>query len=485
MDTTTNGHSAEYLATMQALSVATGLLSQLTSTWTPGLTFGGDRDIYTVLGYKVDLTYRDYRDRYARGGIAARLINAFPAATWREAPELAERNKPDDTLASDFELAWQGLVDRLHLYRTLERTDRLASIGNYAGLVLGLRGQTDFSEPAQPVSGPDDLLYLSAYSQEHVRISELVAENDSPLFGQPKTYQIDFSRRNSSTLLEGERLRPSMPGQRGQTRVHASRVIHLAENGLEDDIIGTPRLRPVWNYLDDLDKLIGGTAEMVWQDAPRRFALLLDKEADLDDDSRVAMKEQVDRFVHNAQRFMRLQGMNVEQFEGHVPDASGNIDKTLQVLAGAAGIPVRMLLGSERGELASSQDESNWAQTIAGRQHTHAGPFLRRLVDRCIGLRALPQPAGGYDLWWPPLVAPTELERSTIALNWTRAIATFAGQLIAPEEVFPLEVFLRDIMDRTPEEVQRILRDLGRLMEEDMAERDADAQLDEQLAEVA
>src|SRR3990167_10550664 len=35
-----------------------------------GITFGGARDLYEIFGYDRLITTRQYRDRYARGGIA-------------------------------------------------------------------------------------------------------------------------------------------------------------------------------------------------------------------------------------------------------------------------------------------------------------------------------------------------------------------------------------------------------------------------------
>ncbi|BAQ70866.1 hypothetical protein NHU_03740 [Rhodovulum sulfidophilum] len=54
-------------------------------------------------------------------------------------------------------------------------------------------------------------------------------------------------------------------------------MIHIAERALEDESIGTPRLERVWNRLMDLDKLLGGSAEMYRQNV----AMLMHLKADL------------------------------------------------------------------------------------------------------------------------------------------------------------------------------------------------------------
>ena len=60
-----------------------------------GITFGGARDEYEILGYDRIITNKQYRDEYARGGIAGRLVDVFPNATWRGQVELIEDEDPE------------------------------------------------------------------------------------------------------------------------------------------------------------------------------------------------------------------------------------------------------------------------------------------------------------------------------------------------------------------------------------------------------
>ena len=51
-----------------------------------GQHFGGERDLYEQCGYPVDIAPQDYVAQYLRGDLAARIVDAYPDATWREAP---------------------------------------------------------------------------------------------------------------------------------------------------------------------------------------------------------------------------------------------------------------------------------------------------------------------------------------------------------------------------------------------------------------
>ena len=455
-----NGTHEPMITVSEVLRVHADMLRRLTMT-RAGVTFQGHRDLYATLGYARALRYEDYLARYARGGIAARIIDAFPEDTWRKPPVVREIGKPDEAVQSPFEQAWETLATRLKIWQVLTRVDRLASIGHYAVLVLGLRGQVAWDEQAKPVAGGQaGLLYLNAYSEEHAKIQAMVSDEKSLLFGRPAIYVIDFSRRAAEATLFDAALRPVLGGQYGSlVPVHASRVIHIAEHGLEDDIMGTPRLRAVWNYLDDLEKVLGGSGEMFWQDAKRRLVLSLAADAKMDPhgEEAGALKTQVEEFVHELRNFLAVQGMEVTQLEGKIPDPSGNVDKLINVIAGAIGIPQRKLIGSEQGELASSQDENNWlGGRIPARQHQYAEPIvLRQVIDRCILFNVLPIPAQGYAVDWPNLLGQSEKEEAETAKLWTEALKNYVGPLGAPQDILALELFLQDFIGYPKEQVQR------------------------------
>ena len=135
------------------------------------------------------------------------------------------------------------------------------------------------------------------------------------------------------------------------------------------------------------------------------------------------------------------------QLEGTVPDASQSIDKKVELVCGTKRMPKRRLLGTERGELASSEDEGNWlVNVIGGRQKDYGEEMiLNQFVDTCITLRILPTPRSGYAWDWPPLLTETEQEKANTALAWSRAYQAYAGAGGSPQEVMPLEIYLSDV----------------------------------------
>lgn len=389
-----------------------------------GITFKGNRDLYEELGYKRTLDYNDYHDRYIRGGIASRVVDAYPTATWRNPPTILVKN--DD----DFNNAWKELAVRLSMFHFLERVDKVAGIGHYAALFLGVRGGRSVISPLPQVKGPEDLLFLSVFSQVNADIVKLEDSPTSPRFGLPGVYNVRF--------LTGAGL-----GSRNTTQpVHSSRIIHVAEGTLEDDISGIARMTKVWNYLDDLDKVVGGSAEALWRTVDRGIQFDLDKDLELTPDDEAAFSDEIEEYFLGLKRYIKTKGIKVTPLGSEVPDPTGMADVIMGLIAGTTGIPKRILLGSERGEMSSSQDERNFNSRVRERQLSFAEPvILRPLLDRLISINALPEPSGEVIITWPDLTITSDKERADIAARTGQSIKQVSDQkiLTVPPKLFALK----------------------------------------------
>lgn len=431
----TNGHtlSPGLLRTMAGLLSRTALASHL------GWLFDGKRRLHEVLGYQRQLVYRDYLAKYQRQDIAHRLVTIYPRYTWAQPPDVTEDN--DDGTQTPFEAAWEGLVSRLHVYDMLERADRLANIGCYSVLLIGLRGQSQLQVEATPVRNPDDVLYLTPYSEYHADVVQLQRDASQPNYGQPLVYRCAFARGNSN-----------VPGALGN--VHASRMLHIAEDLLEDDIYGLPRLAPVFDRLDDLLKVVGGAAEMFWRDARRRIAIALREGYRRDESQDATLTQEAEAFANSMQDYLRLEGADATVLEGKVAAPDAHVSVLLQLISATTGIPQRVLMGSERGELASTQDEHLWLAQISQRQQQFAAPrILRPLIDRLIALGALPEPQQPYTVTWPNLLALSEEKKAAVAKDVATALNQYAPGLA--DTVVPPHEFRERYLDlpQVPEQL--------------------------------
>lgn len=427
----TINQTKKLLQIMSALTQRAGISASL------GKSFGGDRDLYTALGYKLLPTFADYMGRYKRQDIAQAIIDAPVRACWRQVPEITEsEDKP-----TDFEIKWIDLVGRRSVFHYLSRCDRLSSIGEYAVLLLGFDDGIELNEE---VTHASDLLYLMPYSQDAASIDKYDEDTKSERYGQVNQYKINMSVGTSGTSISKQ--------------VHWSRVIHVSQGNLVTEVFGIPRLECVLNRLEDLERISGGSAEMFWRGAFPGLAFKLDKLAEFDDQkqSLSELKDQVDEYIHGLRRDLRLQGITVESIAQQVADPSHHVSMLLDLIAAAVRIPKRILMGSERGELASSQDEKNWALHIDGRRQEHCeAKILRPLINRLVDVKVLPKPKEGYTVNWPDILTASDKEKAEVGAIKTKALKDYVDALGAAE-VLPVSIFLKDILGFTTDEIEQI-----------------------------
>lgn len=369
-------------------ALASELVARATLASRAGLTFGGKRDLYAALGYDRDLTPQMYRARFKRNGVARRIVRAFPAATWRGGCELIENEEPDTQ--TPFEAAFIELSTRLKLFPALQQADILAGLGEFGVLMIGAPGE--WSTPLATKVAPESVVYLQAYGQDELTIDATVTDRKDPRYGQPAMYKL-------ARVADGDR---------GDARVHWTRMIHIpSDDVLDDRTKGTPRLEAPWNDLDDLEKVKGGGAEAFWLKVNEGLQVKLDPNVEFTKDDEKALAEEVENYKHKLSRVMQTKGVDVETLVSNVAMFDKNVDAILKLLSVSSEIPYRILTGSERGQLASEQDDDNWTERVNDRRSGHAEPYaLRPLVDRFIAHGILPQPKkegapGGYLVRWP------------------------------------------------------------------------------------
>jgi uncharacterized protein len=385
-----------------------------------GITFGGKRDIYSTLGYKRGLGFDDFNDRYIRGDIAARIIEAKPEATWRGGVEVIEDDKSEEY--TTFETAFADLDRRLNIWPTLAQTDVLAGIGRYAVILIGAPGNLE--TPLGKLRGPDDVLYLQPYAENDASVSqnELITRSDNPRYGLPEYYHMKRLAALGETAVP-------------EKKVHWTRIVHVKDGALDNNLLGKPRLERVWNRLDDLDKIAGGGSEAFWLRSHQGFQFDLDKDAKLSPEKEKEMAEEVDKFVNEIQRSVLTKGVTMNRTGSDVADISGPIMAIVSLISAATGIPVRILMGSERGELASTQDRDNWYDRITDRRVQYAHPFvIRPFTDRLIDHGGLPKPTK-WETRWPDPRSVDDSVRADLTVKITKANQQQGEVIITPEEI--------------------------------------------------
>lgn len=394
-----------------------------------GYSHNGERDLLKAFGYARNLRVEHLEALYQRGDIAHRIIKAFPKETWRDRPVIRDE-AGDNSEDSEFVKAWEVFEREHKVFSYFERADRLAGIGRYAVLLCGFRDGQNLDQPL--TAGKRELLFLQPYGERNAEISKWVTSEKEERFGLPLLYTLQQSQ---------EQL-----GQAAATKslsAHYSRVVHIVEDPDENDSLGTPRLLAPYNRLKDLEKVAGSSAETFWLNARPGLGLFADKEANISDEEIERMETQAEEFQHQLRRIMVGQGITPTQLAAAIADPKPNAEMLLQLIAGTVGIPMRILVGSERGELASSQDENSWSARIDERREQHATPnIIQPFVELMIATGNLPKPQGEWTTEWPERPTPPK-EEAEIGEIKARAVAAYANSpdarfVVAPEEFRPM-----------------------------------------------
>lgn len=382
-----------------------------------GLAFDGKRDYYEVFGYPRTLNAELMWEMYYRGGIAHRIIHAYPDAVWARPPKVHSYADPA------FDEKWAKFAKDLQVWEAIKRADILAGLGRYSIILVG----TTNGNLVAPLRKDARITFLQPYAETNAAISEWETDVTNPRFGMPKYYTI-YPRTARRVDFEQS---TSVAPVAQSFKVHASRVIHISRGGLESTVFGVPRYAPIWNYLCDLMKVVGSSAESYWMTAYQGLHANVDPEMDMKEDDAADLSDEIDEYQHGLRRFIRTRGVEVKNLGSRVADPRGAFDVVLTLIAGTSGIPKRILLGSEAGQLASGQDRANWAERIEEERVDHAEPHIIHPMLTWLnesGMMTIPEDA---QLLWPEAYRMSPLERGQQSAQTARTASNIL-KAVAP-----------------------------------------------------
>lgn len=379
-----------------------------------GKTFSGNRDYYELFGWERNIQFREALARYIRQGIAKRVVDMPAIALWTSPPEITFTDSTDQA-------AWDSVV-KTDIWAAFLQADILAGLGEFAVIYLNfddVRSQEDLAKPVAPQA---TLLNAHAFDAGATSITKFVSEFWDPEYQLPELYTINPTQEDS-------RVQAAVSASRMSTNsfnIHKSRVVHVVDTYLTNKVFGIPRILPVWNDLDDLYKITGGTAETYWLTANRGIQVNLDKDVQLTADDEADLTDEITEYQHGTTRFMRTRGVEIKNLGTEVPNPKEPFEVTMSSISGTTGIPKRILIGSEAGQLASEQDRFNWAERINERRHSIGTPnfivpFLKRLHDVGTISTTIPE-----KIEWPNAFQMTPMEASNTNANQARAAANYA-----------------------------------------------------------
>jgi hypothetical protein len=374
------------------------------------------RNINDECGYPDRLDIQHFRDMKRRNPVAARVVECLPLECWQTCPSIFEAE--DAEVTTPFEQRWEAVCKNLRegswfkgsehtnpVWEYLKRADILSGIGSYGVIFLGLDDDLDVREPvAAYTEGADgsygtwkesptevNLISIRIYPEHFAQILAVDSDTKSPRYGMPTKYLLTYNG--------DEGLLHSGVGTAQITQeVHWTRCIHVADNRESSDVYGVPRQEPVYDNLYDIKKLASGSAEMYWKGAFPGLSIethpQLGGDVEVDLDSSTGLRSQLENYGNGLQRWLTLLGMSAKSLAPQVVDPTPQILIQIDLICIKLAIPKRIFMGSERGELASTQDDSTWNDRKSERQNGHmTHNIIVPFVDRLIAVGVLPVPA--------------------------------------------------------------------------------------------
>ena len=446
------------LTTMSAaekLHVYSELMSRANLAARLGDQYGGDRNVYEALGYPLTLDYEDYATKYSRQDIARAVINRPVNHTWKGEVKLVEVGNKDET---ELEKGWKILNMKLKLKSKFIRVDKLSSIGSYGVLLLGfddVKKVDDFIRPVTP--GKRKLNYVKPLGEGSAKIATYVTATRDPRYGLVNSYNVEFKNPGDATTTTA-------------LTVHHSRVIHITQELMESEIEGTPVLQAIWNRLMDLEKLVGGSAEMFWRGARPGYQGKIKDDYTMTPTVEADLEAQMDEFEHNMRRVLINEGLDLEPLAPQVSDPKSHVDIQIEMIASITGIPKRVLIGSERGELSSDQDIVGWYNIIQTRRGEHAeANIMRPFIDKMIEFKILSAPVTGeYKIEWEDLFAASDKDQAEVGRTRATALREYSQNPTA-EMIIPPEAFYKLMLGLDADEVVYVQGMIGANLEEELA----------------
>lgn len=367
--------------------------------------YNGRRDLNLILGYDDVIDAALYRYEYERGGLAERIVKIFPKSTWGNGFDV--KDSANLKRKTQFEKGVEDLNRSLGIHSRLYRASVLSYLNHFSIILIGAPG--DPSEPLPRYRRGGEIAYLRPYGEDKVKILELVGQfGDSEgakydkRFGLPLYYQINPNGFTTSQQIGSQSQLP-VNSTSSFDRVHWSRVIHLVRSPLDNDLIGEPILRSVWNLLHDLKKETGGVAEADLRRAWPKFHANYDKDSKAGQTERDDVKAQLEELEIGLANSVRSKGMELTSLStGGKIGMKENVEAIIQQVGGTIGVPWRLFIGGELGKANAETDVGSFNRVIMELRSTENDPIIREFYGRLIEFGYLPQPKNpNYEIIWP------------------------------------------------------------------------------------
>ncbi|WP_313030467.1 anti-CBASS protein Acb1 family protein [Brucella sp.] len=358
----------------------------------PGFFATAKHNHYADFGYPEFISFDMLYGMYCRNGVGAAGVDKTILKTWQDAPFLQEKQRDGSegnaTKETPLEKDIRERFTDLRVWSRIAEADRRSLVGRYGGLILRLADSKTFSEPVDTVPGGIlGLVEVIPAWEGQLQVSQWDTDEKSQTYGQPLMYQF-----NEATVGDNTGTQPR------QFQLHPDRVVIWSRDGTMDC---KSLLEPGYNDLLTLEKISGAGGEGFWKNAKSAPVLEVDPEAKIEEMAKAMgipveeladkMNEQVEDWQKGFDKLLMIQGMQAKSLSVTLPSPEHFFAIALQSFAASISMPVKILVGSQTGERASTEDANEWAQTNMSRRNNTVRPNIMDFVNRLERFKILPE----------------------------------------------------------------------------------------------
>lgn len=405
----------------------------------PGYFPGAKHNHYKDFGFPENVDFELLYSFYSRNSLAKAAVDKTTRKTWQDPPWLLETPRDGSEGVTKKETRLEKAIrqhfTKIRFWTKVMEADRRSLVGRYSAVILRVADGKRTDEPLEAVAGGlEALVDVIPAWEGQLKVTKWDTDPLSMTYGEPLMFEYN----------EGEVSGAHSPVAAGRNRkltIHPSRLVIWSIDGTLDQ---DSALKAGVNDLLTIEKIVGAGGEGFWKIAKASPILEMDKEADLQKMARAMgippekiadiMNEQVADWQRGFDELLMVQGMTAKNQKVELPDPEHFFMNALQSFAASFDIPLKVLVGTQTGERASTEDASQWNQTCNFRRKNTVIPNILQIVQRlesCGILKENPE----WFVDWTDLTESTMLEKIDRAGKMARVNKDAADIVFTPTEM--------------------------------------------------
>lgn len=400
----------------------------------PGFQFGVSpigvkRNHAREYGWPEELKFEDIYRMYLRHPIANAAVSKTAAKTWQTNPIIRMDEEGSDL--NGVEIAIDKHFRRIRLWQQFKEADVRSMVGDYGAIIMRVADGHRMDQPLGKAVGIDKLVEVIPVWQHQIKPVEFDKDEMSITYGQPLVWEFDE---------KGIQDRHSDRKNDRRFKVHTSRVIILSRDGTIHD---RSQLEAPFNALLDAEKITGGGAEGFFKNSKGTPVITTAEGTSLEDVAD-GMEVDVDEVADEMSKVVKGwasgadSALVLSQMKAEFPNISLENpqpfwDINVNSIAACMQIPVKILIGMQTGERASSEDAEEWARTNESRRANEIDPMIITFISRLVSIGMI----ASADWWvqWDSLIEDTPDDKLNRADKMATINQKFQDEIFSGNEI--------------------------------------------------